>query len=142
MIMMDDTIRAIWYISLTANQDWLLGLHEEEDQFVFHYRFRYYSSDDPFDKNDKKNWYSGRIQKNHKNGTLPNVVKHMRELFALLEEKTGEKGYELIRGEGDFDTFLEEFKTLPFVHMSEPMNKEQYEEYAKTGDMPVGESKT
>jgi len=131
---MDDTIRAIWYISLEPKTDWLLGLQKKKDHWEINYRFRYYNSDDPFDKDDTKNWYGGTFSKNM---AETEVIEKLRMMFSVLQTKSGEKGYELIRGTGSFDDFLDEFKTLPFVHMSDPMNKEEFEEYEKTGDMPA-----
>lgn len=113
-----------------------MGLTEEEDTYDINYRFRYYNSDNPFDSSDKKNWYGAKAPK--EGTSLEKTIATMREMFRLLENESGNKGYELIRGTGSFDDFLEQFKTLPFVHMTGPMTKEQYEEFEKTGDIPAG----
>jgi len=130
---MDDTIRAIWYISLTETSDWLMGLSEMEDSFCISYRFRYYNSDDPFDKDDKKNWYKAKAKKSKT--TLTETLQGCSLAFSELKTIAETTGYELIRGAGSLDDFMDEFKTLPFVHMSDPMSKEEFEKYQETGDL-------
>jgi hypothetical protein len=106
--------RAVFYLSIDEETDWLLGITEEDDVWHCEYRFRYYHSDDPWDQEDVKNWYSMKVSKDRE--TLNKVISVTREMVTILEEQCSNKAYELIRGEGTFDEFMEEFTKLPFVH--------------------------
>jgi len=120
----DESIRAIYYASLNENSDWMLGINEEEEYWHIQYRFRYYHSDDPWDQEDKKNWYEIRVSKTD---SLASVIETVNEMFKIIEETADGDCYKLLRGEGTHKQFFTEFEKLPFVHKREATEEERRE---------------
>jgi hypothetical protein len=109
----DESIRGIYYASLDEKTDWMLGINETDEHWVVQYRFRYYHSDNPWDAEDKKNWYSMKIDASE---PLADVVAFVETMFERIEEEAEGDCYKLLRGKGTHAQFFEEFKGLPFVH--------------------------
>ena len=131
-IRMDDSIRAVYYAVLAVDSvDWLLGINEEEDHYLIQYRFRYYNSDDPWDTEDKKNWYSGTVSKTKQ--SLGELIKNTNKGFEAIESIAEGDCYKLIRGEGTQKQFFAEFEKLPFVH-KRAATAEERKKYADTTD--------
>ena len=115
MIIMDESIRGIWFCTLIpGEQDFLLSLRNTaEEQYEIIYRFRYYNSDDPFDEKDKKSWYSGTIKgRNEKE-----VIAKIHEVFPFIIAASDADDFtELLRGDQSLDEFMEKFMEQDFVH--------------------------
>jgi hypothetical protein len=112
---LDESIRGIWFCSLSREQDLLLFLnYTDEEQYEITYRFRYYHSDDPFDEEDKKSWYS------LKNGSAKNekeIIETIHDLFSDLTLMGEDIRYtEMLRGDQSLDEFVDEFMKQDFVH--------------------------
>jgi hypothetical protein len=111
----DESIRGLWYCVLVPDkQDFLLSLsRKDEGHYAIIYRFRYYNSADPFDEEDKKNWYSAKVtDKNEKE-----LVDGIRTLLNHLLSYQDDICYtELLRGDQSLDEFIDEFIKQDFVH--------------------------
>jgi hypothetical protein len=60
----DDTyVLGLWFVA-GDNRDWMGAVTRKrgEEVFEIRYRFRYYASLDPFDTNDRKNWYMATLK--------------------------------------------------------------------------------
>ena len=122
-IKLNESIVAIWYADLSEDSDYLMSLSRIDDGWDLVYRFRYYNSPDPWDEKDTKNWYRGKLS--NENSTEAEVLATLNKVFELMKLRAdGRDCYVLLRGEGDFKTFVKEFQKLPFVHQK---SQEEYE---------------
>lgn len=116
-IMMDETIRAIWFIQVTPKQDFLQAINEPKPgEYEMQYRFRYYASKDPWDERDTKNWYAVKAT----SGTLEDFIAKCGKVAHTLGDACGAKKrrqfFELIRGGQSLELFMETFHHQGFVH--------------------------
>lgn len=126
-IKMDESIVALWYISLDESTDWLCAINRTGGGWEVNYRFRYYCDDsgDPWAE-DKKNWFRITITKEH--STEESVIEQLNVMFELLKAKSkGKEAHALFRGTGSFQLFMEEFQALPFVHSKMASEEERAE---------------
>lgn len=114
-ITLDEGIRGLWYCSLVPDkQDFLMSLSlVEEGHYEITYRFRYYNSDDPFDPEDKKDWFRAKITNLKEKEVIEKarVVAHSFATFANAELT------EVLRDNRPLDKFTEEFMKQEFVHV-------------------------
>ena len=124
-IRIDESIRGIWYCVLMPDeQDFLLALNcIAEEEYVITYRFRYYNSDDPFDDEDEKNWYSckgtgksGSFAYTGSNYMKEEIIAAIRIITSSMSEAT-----EILRGNRSLDEFMEQ----DFVHTKEERIKDE-----------------
>lgn len=116
MIEINERIIAIWYlVTIPGEQDFMGGLfRDEKGDLKFKYRFRYYNSDEPWDKKDTKNWYDVTP----KQGTTPEaMIESLRIMVDRLSRMSGQKADEIVIKDGDHQKFLEEFMAKPWAHM-------------------------
>jgi|ERR1041384_4470602 hypothetical protein len=116
-IMMDETIRAIWFVQVTPTQDFLQAINEPTPgNYEMQYRFRYYVSLHPFDERDVKNWYAVKS----KRGTLTEFIQKCAKVAHTLGDACGAKKrgqfFELIRGQQSLDLFMETLRNQRFLH--------------------------
>jgi len=121
-IILDENLIAIWYASLDEESDYLQSLSRTDNGWDLTYRFRYYNSPDPWDKEDTKNWYSGKLS--NKDKTESEVIETLSKVFEIIKIRAEGDCYILLRGEGDHKSFMKEFMALPFVHQK---TQEEYE---------------
>lgn len=122
----EDTV-GLWYVP-SHMRDWMCGLSRAGDEFKIQYRFRYYEHPtDAWDGKDRKSWYEATVG----GESREEVLAKFRELAALLAIKFGDGiVYELVRGlDESFDSFVERFQALPFIHKRDV----SAEEYASLG---------
>lgn len=133
MIKFDEKIVGVWFLSTTAEQDWMAALSEvAPGKYELNYRFRYYDpeSKDPWDGKDRKNWYKGTIESSReeaidgirKVGTAMVVFGAVGELYEVLNDN-------------GFEKFLEEFQAQPWVFArkeAKPEGVEDFKEFMKS----------
>jgi len=129
-IEIDESIVGIWYAALDGKSDFLMSVNTTDEGWKIIYRFRYYHSDDPFDQEDVKNWFSATVS--NKNISEMGMIKSTNKLFALLKDKAKGPCTVLLRGEGTFEQFMDEFLELPFVHQKVFTKEEFKKEYPDT----------
>ena len=128
-ILLDETVRAIWFIQVTPTQDFLQGVNEPKPgEYEMQCRFRYYVSKDPWDEHDKKSWY--RVVSTE--GTLDEFIAKCGEVANKLGDASGakrrEQFFELIRGGQSLELFMETFRNQGFVHSrTEPIGEHRGE---------------
>jgi hypothetical protein len=117
----NEDVVGLWFVSMPKisphGGDWLATIAKHgEDMYRLTYRFRYYAgTDDPFDGTDTKSWYGFEA----KAEDLPDLIQRTQEIAAMTRAVFGGKSWELMRGEGTFEQFKEEFFKLPFVNVRE-----------------------
>jgi hypothetical protein len=126
MILIDDDLLAIWYIHLPRKDqdgDMLASLRRRSPtELEIIWRFRYYETPGPWDGLDRKNWYGGTTT-----SALDEAVAKMRVLLDLLSSMApGSKVYECLRGSRGTDEFMAAFSRMPFVHMKEGKDAEEW----------------
>ena len=120
MITLDENIIGIWWVGGDTG-DWLCAMrYQEEDGERFSvrmdYRFRYSTSDDPFDEEDQKNWYAFRSEIENKDKMMASI----RDLAAICAQRPDyEPVVWEVLNEGDLDAFIEKWRSMPFVHTKE-----------------------
>lgn len=102
--------RGLWFLEL-PRADYSATLEQlEAGKFQVTMRFRYYETADPWDNKDQKNWYVAT-------GTEEAaMIEATREGIAMLKLMGGRKSWELLRGTGTLEDFINTFMKLPFVH--------------------------
>ncbi len=118
MIVLDEKIVALWYLSTILNgQDWLAAVRElvPDEKYELTYRFRYYNGDqskNPFEDGDKKNWYRGELS-----GTRAYVLSCIRVMAKEMEKwASGGPLYELVNDKG-LDDLTRRLSDMPFTYM-------------------------
>jgi hypothetical protein len=119
----DDSIRAVWYVQLNAEADWMCGLNKADDGFRVQYRFRYYETLGAWDGLDRKNWYRAELK-----GESPDqVIEAMRKMIAVMQDKGAGQSFELVRDADEtVEAFLTRFTAMPFAH-KRTLTKEEWE---------------
>jgi hypothetical protein len=112
----DESIRGLWYCVLVPDkQDFLLSLsHKDEGHYAIIYRFRYYNSADPFDEEDKKNWYSVKVTDENEKELVDGIRTLLNQLLSFTNDDICYT--EMLRGDQSLDEFMDEFIKQDFVH--------------------------
>lgn len=106
----------IWYVQI-GTSDWMASVWLKDDGTAEGgYRWRHYRDDKAFDSKDEKNWYTLK-QKSAEPVDPLVLIESVSEMARFIEKmEPNTKRYELIRGSGSAEWFMEEFLKLPFVH--------------------------
>lgn len=129
MIVLDERIIAIWFFPIDDDSDFMAGLSWETEEMAkagkgnvnLIYRFRYYDKErgDPFTGNDKKNWYSGVIATEDKEGTLTGV----RECIRVMADVKGQIAEEILNTDG-MDQVMRDMEAKSWAHFKiEPLGE-------------------
>lgn len=116
---------AVAYFVPGVNQDFMGMVYRDAESFLFSYRFRYYNSADPFDREDKKNWYAVRPRPNAPKDIESYLVTGADVIYkGLLEKGFNPKNYEHYRTEirGGMKEVEEKWLCLPFMHVESKGN--------------------
>jgi hypothetical protein len=109
-IEVNDRTVGFWFVTI-PNGDWMAGLQAlDGGRFKLQYRFRYYKDDKAFDSDDKKNWYSGE------GDDYGSAVRTLRMVAEALKQQAKGEMWEVLRGDGTVNDFMDKFMKLPFVH--------------------------
>jgi len=120
MIVIDETIRGIWFAPVSDTSDYMAALRTADGDHILTYRFRYSHSPDPWDDKDEKHWYELKITDHSEREIIDKVRKSIVSMVALsmtfhrLKEQP--VIHELLRGSLSVQEFADQFKDLPFVH--------------------------
>jgi hypothetical protein len=130
-IVIDDNLLAIWWMAIpsrlrpdTNESDLLCSLvrrSPEECELIW--RFRYYETKGAWDGLDRKNWYQGVVK-----DPPEEIIATLRVLLKAMSEKAGgNQVYEIVRGDMSTKEFTERFMKMPFVHVKDPKEAEEWE---------------
>jgi hypothetical protein len=110
-MILDETTVGIWYCAtIPGEQDFLLTLNRiAEQHYEITYRFRYYNSDDPFDEEDEKSWYSGETKGKNEEEVI-NAIQ------TIMQAVAADGFTKILRGDRPLEEFTEEFMEQDFVH--------------------------
>lgn len=111
MIVISDKTVGLWSIPIDANNDFMGALTEERPNF-FKYtcRIRTKVSNDPWDLNDKKEWFEYEMT-----GARDLALGYCRLRMEVMEELTGNKGDEILYHNNK--QFFDELATKPWAHV-------------------------
>lgn len=106
---------ALWYVEIPHPPQNLMAhlARGENGAFDLVYRFRYKRDNKAFDSKDDKSWYGGTIT----NHTEAQALEKMRMLIGILAKKSSGQLYELLRGTGTVEQFMEQLGKMPWAHM-------------------------
>lgn len=116
VITLDDSIVGFWFVSIGPFQeeigDYVTSVHKVEEGYALRSRMRIYVDDKTHDSADRKTWFEGKFDSKEE------AIKAARIGCELIKKMPVEvhDPVELMRGEGTFEQFMEEFMALPFVH--------------------------
>jgi hypothetical protein len=114
MIIFDEKIVGVWFLSVAPGVDWLAAVREVEPELKYEltYRFRYHKDDKSFDSKDEKHWYEGTVSgtRNYVTMTIRSLAKEMRDRSGHYDRYS----YELLN-DGDLDAFMRKWQDAPFV---------------------------
>lgn len=117
VIRLDDSIAGFWFVSIGAYQeeigDYISSVHKTDEGYSLMSRVRMYVDDKTHDSADRKTWFEGKFDTKEEAITAARVGCEIIKQFPGAEVQDP---VELLRGEGTFDQFMEEFMALPFVH--------------------------
>ncbi len=115
-----NTFYGMWFIEPPTakdfpEQDFMGAMYKQnEDPIIFKYRFRYYNSNDPFDKEDVKNWYVVHIS----DMSIERFMSVIDELTADLAKFFGHGKVNFLDLRGNsIDQIIEKMQNVPFTHM-------------------------
>lgn len=116
MIILSEKTIAIWFIPLIPGEQDFIGslFTNEEGKLEFSYRFRYYNSQDPYDKKDKKHWYTVVSRKEE---TKESMLASLRRMIKALELASGQRADEILMKDGNYKQFCEEFASKSWTHI-------------------------
>jgi hypothetical protein len=117
-------IAAVWFLSDGETKDILVFLYQDKaGVWQATYRFRYYNSPDPFDKQDKKSWF-GLKPKQQDEGTRFQLEKALDSMLEVLKAQGfGDYGPHKVVVDGPPNKLMEMLKDQPWAHLrTEPIN--------------------
>lgn len=118
MIVLNEKSLGIWFMQVSPDADWMghLGLNDE-GEYEFIYRHRYYVDNKTHDSDDKKSWYKGTVLT--KDTPVDVVITLVQSVVKTMSNFHGDSTmpvHELLMGDKTIKEFTAEFKKLPFVH--------------------------
>lgn len=116
----------LWYVELPENAgNWMASAWLNDDGTpLATYRFRFYRDNATWDSKDEKSWRTIGPNKDAPGGaSARTLIDAISEMARFIETSQGRgQRYELIRGEGSIEWFMEELSKLPFFNMKTAKN--------------------
>lgn len=119
-VMLTENTVGVWFVTMPhyppRGADWLATIAKvSSGNYKLTYRFRYYTDDKVFDSEDEKRWYAFEAKAEDRAA----LIARTQEIAAMTEDVFGGDKWELMRGDGTLQQFIDEFMKLPFIHKKE-----------------------
>jgi len=117
---------AMWFISNDDDRDWHGALYrdnEKDSPWEFRYRFRYYNeaSKNPFDGEDRKNWYTATMPVDKEESEVMKLIAMMADQVA--EEFDGADVHKLVLRTDSPVRIMEAMSRESWCHIKEGEEK-------------------
>src|SRR5262245_30170761 len=126
-IMLDESIRAVWFAQLSDTSDFMAGLNTLPDgnlRLTWRFRYDHPTIQDVWELADEKSWGHANITHEANEARVVSAVRQMIE--AMVEDAkqrhqlTGKRKHvlaQLVRGKKSVKEFFEEMQRQPWAHV-------------------------